>query len=132
MGAEDIIIKLLDPIYRWALLQAKRKHKANKAKERKKKKAIDAVLEAIIVSSAYRYDRKNDSPRNRHTEQKISSLWRKAARRVYDVDRRFSTLLSLKAQVWADPELWNDTRYRGAHIKMATIREQLEWLQKQE
>ena len=119
-----VVSKLIGRFERWVNRQSKNKAQ----KERERESAVEALLEAVIVTGAYLEDRKNREPKSRKKEMIISQLWSKAAIKVRRVDRRLSSLLAVKPMGWANPSLWSDPKFKDLPIQLDLIREQCIWL----
>lgn len=91
----------------------------------KRKAAIGLVVEAVVVTKAYLYDKEHGNE-SRATERLLSERWQKAAIAIEDYDYELFRSAELKALGWADPREWIRAKGREHAIALNTILEQCE------
>ena len=116
--------KALEAFERWT----DRQNQAKVQKEQSRATALEALLAAITVTTAYIADRRDGGRRDRQHEAKITELWSRASIRVHALDRRLSTVLAMESMGWADPELWKTPEFQKARMDLDRIRGQCLWL----
>lgn len=92
------------------------------------RQAIKSVLEAVLATERYVYDRKKGARVSSRHEARLASLWSRAAVDIQAVDARVSRLALLTSFTWANPDLLDDPKYRDVPKQLALIREQCGWL----
>jgi hypothetical protein len=120
-------LEALDVIRNWL----RRERTAKPTATRERDLAIRAVLRATTETRAYLHDRQNGSRVDRRRETKISELWLEASHAASHVHQRLSFIALVKSQCWADPALWESSRFRNVPVKLDMIFEQCEWLLQQ-
>ena len=92
------------------------------------RRAVKSVLEAVLATERYVYDRKAGGEASSKQESRLASLWSRAALDVQCVDARLSRLALLTSFTWANPDLLKEKRFREVRKQLALIREQSVWL----
>lgn len=91
--------------------------------------AINVVLEAVILTKAYLYDRSElNAEQDRTKETELSHAWEKAANSIYRFDERLFQSAQIKALSWADPRDWEKAEQQNITIKLDTLIKQCNWL----
>lgn len=93
----------------------------------KRNAAIGCVVDAVIATKAYLYDR-DIAGSSREVERFLSERWQKAAIAIEAYDRNLSRSAQIKALGWADPREWIRADGREYAIKLDTILEQCAYL----
>lgn len=91
--------------------------------------AINVVLEAVILTKVYLYDRSElNAEQDRTKETELSHAWQKAANSIYRFDERLFQSAQIKALSWADPRDWEKAEQQNITIKLDTLIKQCNWL----
>ena len=96
---------------------------------RRKSEAIRQVMDAVVATKAYLYERDQGEERSRAQERELSAKWQDAAMAVRQYDENLYHSAQLKALGWADPREWKRAASRPEAIKLDVIIEQCQWLQ---
>lgn len=93
----------------------------------KRNAAIGCVIEAVLATKAYLYDKEMDGT-HRATERLLSQKWQTAALAIEMYDRQLFISSEVKALGWSDPTQWIRAEGREFSIKLDIILEQCAFL----
>ncbi|WP_426214531.1 hypothetical protein [Pseudomonas sp. DWRC2-2] len=96
-------------------------------KDLHRRAAIELVMEAVLATKAYLYDRELGDA-SRATERLLSSKWQKAAYAIEEYDRELFFSARLKSLGWADPREWSRAEGREYAIALNTLLEHCDYI----
>jgi hypothetical protein len=96
---------------------------------RHKQNAIASVMDAVVLTKIYLYDREHGSEASRARERDIAQAWQRAAMAVREYDHQLYQSAQLKAMGWSDPRDWKCAKDREWAIQLDTIVAQCKWHQ---
>lgn len=97
---------------------------------RKRDEAVRLVMNAVLATKAYFYERDQGQPTDRNLERELSEKWQDAAIFIREYDYQLYDSAQLKALGWADPREWKRIESRPYAVDLDLIIEQCQWLLK--
>ena len=119
-----VIPDILQGIERFLL----RRRSGKAARTAAQRRAVRSVLDAVIETERYVYERRRGGRRAGKQEARLARLWSRAALDVQMVDRRLSRIALMTSFTWANPELLSQPEYESVPGQLGLIRNQCEWL----
>ena len=98
---------------------------------RRRSEAIRLVMDAVVATKAYVFERDEQGKVSRADERELSRKWQMASMAISEYDFELYQSARLKALGWADPREWKRAAHRPEAIKLDLIIDQCDWLQKQ-
>jgi hypothetical protein len=84
-------------------------------------RAVEALLRALNLTTAYLADSDDGRERRRSREHELVELWTKAAAEMRRRDPGLARRLEMKALYWANPTHWTDQDIDLARIRIRDI-----------
>lgn len=90
--------------------------------------AIEKVLEAVLATRAYLFDKEVLRQADRDVEKELALAWQGAAAAILKYDEKLHDSSGVKALGWADPRTWPEWKKKAKTIDLDLIEKQCLWL----